>query len=422
MFEVDLDLEPTTTAAPPAPPQLARPSLPELPSKPELLFETRASETWVGTLPARRKREERRSLAKLLALPAIACIAAGVGLGLYLNANKSKATPSTSASQPTPSTTSTAPTPSAPQSETVRHPKAPSLESSNAGTSTAGGEQPQPPTKDEQAAQMAAAAAGESGTLTHDAPAEAVAGIHEVQTPKGVIKLTDVRIDTTPAGASITLVDRGKQFPLGSTPLSTSLDTSRQYDVIIEMAGRPSQMVHLDPSTTSRLDVSLARKQAAAAPSAPAVEKKAPVAKIEDSVEKPAAVKAEKPAKVEAPKTEKAAKSETPKAEKAEKAEKAAKTEKSSAIADPFESTDAAPAAPVADGPGVLMLSSKPPCEILVDGKSTGLTTPQPSLEVPAGRHKITFLNSELGIKETFTVIVKAGEPTKLIKDFLDRK
>lgn len=348
--------------------QLSSASLP-LP-KQELLFDPDA--TVLGTFEDS-KRADRIALAKKLVVPAIACIAAGIGLGFYVSANRArpaKATPATSQIAPAPTQT-----PSAPPTETVLHPAPRSSESANAATASAGGEQPQPPTKEEQAAAMAAAAAGETGSLTSDAPAER---LRDVQAAKGTIALTDVRIDTEPQGASIILIDRGKQFPLGSTPLSTSLDPSRQYEVIIELAGRTAQTIKLDPATTSRLDISLGKKQRAAEKAA---------------IQEPAT-----PSKVDT--ADKPARSEPPKAAVKDRSDKAG-------------------AAAATTEVGLLMVSSKPPCEIHIDGVATGLTTPQRAIELAPGKHKVTFINADANLKKTFSVTIKAGEPTKLIQDFL---
>ena len=75
--------------------------------------------------------------------------------------------------------------------------------------------------------------------------------------------------------------------------------------------------------------------------------------------------------------------------------------------------------APKAGASGVLMVSSKPPCEIYVDGKATGLMTPQRSLSLSAGAHKITLINSAEKIKKTLTIQITADQPTKLIQDLM---
>lgn len=88
-------------------------------------------------------------------------------------------------------------------------------------------------------------------------------------------------------------------------------------------------------------------------------------------------------------------------------------------VAAPVAAPDDVPAAPPADG--LLMVNSKPPCRILVDGEDTGLVTPQRELTLPAGRHTITLVNDEYGIEERATVTVKADQPVKLIRDLTDR-
>ena len=85
----------------------------------------------------------------------------------------------------------------------------------------------------------------------------------------------------------------------------------------------------------------------------------------------------------------------------------------------PGGGTDVKP--PAAKGDGTLLLSAKPPCEIFIDGRNTGLKTPQREIKLSAGKHKITLLNNEFGIKESFSVEIKADEQTKAIKDFSDR-
>jgi serine/threonine protein kinase len=78
-------------------------------------------------------------------------------------------------------------------------------------------------------------------------------------------------------------------------------------------------------------------------------------------------------------------------------------------------------AKPAAGGEGTLALASKPPCQIFVDSKDTGLKTPQRELKLSAGKHKITLVNNEFSIKETFWVEIKANDVTKAAKDFMDK-
>jgi hypothetical protein len=69
---------------------------------------------------------------------------------------------------------------------------------------------------------------------------------------------------------------------------------------------------------------------------------------------------------------------------------------------------------------GTLMLGSKPPCDIIIDGKKTGKKTPQRSLQLKAGKHRVTLVNDEFGIRKSFSVRVRGGGTTRVIKDLLD--
>jgi hypothetical protein len=189
---------------------------------------------------------------------------------------------------------------------------------------------------------------------------------------------------------------------LGTTPISTALDPSRQYDVVFTYKDRPTLLEHLDPRTQSKLSVTLNRpgsRSAAAVAEVAKVEAPKAIATVEAPKAKASAPKAIAKAapKAEAPKAE-VPKPEAPKAV----AKEAPKAE-----------------APKAGGEGVLMVSSKPPCEIFVDGKPTGLMTPQRSLPLSAGTHKITLVNSAEKIKKTLTVQITADQPTKLIQDLM---
>jgi hypothetical protein len=231
----------------------------------------------------------------------------------------------------------------------------------------------------------------------------ATAETHDVQTTRGVVKLADVRIDSLPAGATVTLVEKTatgeKKSFLGTTPIATSLDPTGKYEVVLALAGHPDQIAKLDPAHTAHLQVALggnATHAAHAAPAQPAIAKAAP-ARI-------AAAPAAKAVHHSAP----------PKSEK---------------LADPgFDSMPAPEApAPKAETPekpaaaaganGTLMISTKPPCEIEIDGKSTGLRTPQRAMPLPAGAHKVTLVNSDASINKTLMVQINPGQPTKLVKD-----
>jgi hypothetical protein len=83
----------------------------------------------------------------------------------------------------------------------------------------------------------------------------------------------------------------------------------------------------------------------------------------------------------------------------------------------PPKKVEAPPPAPKPAGEGYLRLGSKPWTFITVDGKDTGLHTPQTQMKLPAGSHRITLTNPQFNIKETFSVEVKAGETVTVTKD-----
>ena len=67
------------------------------------------------------------------------------------------------------------------------------------------------------------------------------------------------------------------------------------------------------------------------------------------------------------------------------------------------------------------MISSKPPCEIVIDGKATGLMTPQRGIPLAAGKHKITLVSPDKKITKTVAVDIVADKPTKVIQDLMNQ-
>ena len=418
-------------------------------------------ETWVGTAPVVKvpRRDTVAVIIRKLIAPTIVLAIVGVMVGGYFAFNgeggKKKSTPTTTKAV-------------AAKVDAPKHVEVPAVV---------------PPPADDSHSMLPATASA----LTHDAPKPAAAptptptptptpaptaakvattapgAVEEIKTSRGVVKFVEVRIDSKPAGATVMLVDNGKTSFLGSTPIATSLDPSRSYDVIFTLSGRPTQMGHIDPTKSSKLEVTLGKAVAQAehhhhhasvdeAPraevKAAAVEKKveapkpAPVAEPAKKVEAvakaaPAApasddenplAKGAAPKKAEPVKIAKAAPAtddENPLAKGApKKAEPVKKVEAPAAKAEPAKKVEApaAKAEPAkAGGMGTLMVSSKPPCEILIDGKSTGLTTPQRAIPVPSGTHKVTFVNDAESIKKTVSVSISADQPTKLIQDLMKK-
>jgi hypothetical protein len=193
--------------------------------------------------------------------------------------------------------------------------------------------------------------------------------------------LVDVRIDSIPAGATVMLVDRGRTQLIGDTPVDTAVDPSREYDLVFTSASAPPHVEHLDPRTTRRVEVALGKQDGAIAPA------DAPRQVEHAAIERTPAEHA--PARPSRPRPE-------PRSE-------------------PRSESRAEPAV----GQGTLMISSKPPCEIVIDGRATGLTTPQRSIALSAGNHRITLLNSEKSIHKVVSVQIIANTTAKIIEDLM---
>lgn len=349
----------------------------------------KVDETWVGTRTAPKRAATGETLKKiLLPLVVLSVVSAGVAYVVFSHHGKKAASRGTHVTAPA---ATSAPGPATSD--------VPSRETANTATATAGGTQPEAPgpaTEDQVAAhpnandvKIVASGSSESppevaappAKIAEAAPvapakvaaiAEAAPVVHEVPTANGVVKLVDVRIDSRPAGATVMLVDNGKTSFLGTTPVAASVDPTRSYDVVLTLEGRPTQMAHLDPNKAQKLEITLSKT---------------------------------------------AARAETPKAAPVRRRHVAA-SGPTGGLVDPGFDAPAAPKA-AAGGKGTLMVSTKPPCEIWIDGSDTGRTTPQRSMSLPAGSHEVTFVNASEHITKTVSVKITAAQPTKLIQNLM---
>ncbi|MEO9182828.1 MAG: hypothetical protein ABI467_05040 [Kofleriaceae bacterium] len=249
----------------------------------------------------------------------------------------------------------------------------------------------------------AATATAPTALTTATAPATATAAAPATAAARATVPvpvasparagLTTLPITSWPNGAVVTLIDNGNATVLGRTPVSAALDPSHSYDVVFAVVGRPTTVKHVDLATMQELAIDLDSEPTA--PAAPAAKAAVPAAKATVALARPAAS-----ASASAHHHEQVAARSKP---------------KQLALATPDFSTRAASAP--SGGNGMLMVSAKPPCEILIDGRSTGLATPR-AIPLPPGAHAITLVNSQNGIKKTIAVKVEAHKSTKLIKDF----
>jgi len=190
--------------------------------------------------------------------------------------------------------------------------------------------------------------------------------------------------ESTPPGATVSLIIDGKRQALGPSPAKAPLDPRNAYQVLFEKPGYRAinRPIAFSGALEEHIVVDLEKVTAQSPQPAPAP---APPPRPASPEPRPRRTGA------------------------------GAEPSASSGSA----SDDAGDAR--ARGQGVLVLGSKPPCDIAIDGSTTGLHTPQKEIKLPVGRHRITLTNAEFGINETFTVDIKADAPEKLIKDYSDR-
>jgi hypothetical protein len=213
---------------------------------------------------------------------------------------------------------------------------------------------------------------GHSSVVAHAAPvakpAPAIVVAPIAPAPQPVVApvapaapvLIALHVDSTPAGASVMLVgEGGATTVLGTTPLDSNVDPGRDYDLLIKLDGKSPRLEHVAAASSHRISVAFEE------PSPPVVHHHHAVAAA-------------------AP-----------------------------AIATPVWPT-AAPAK------GSLRITAKPPCSIAIDGKATGMITPQAAIQLAPGHHSVTLTNAEQGISLTKDVTIEADHPASLIQNFLD--
>ncbi|MCW5804321.1 MAG: protein kinase [Deltaproteobacteria bacterium] len=209
--------------------------------------------------------------------------------------------------------------------------------------------------------------------------------------------------ESIPPGATVSLIIDGKRELLGPSPQRAPLDPRNSYQVLFERPGYVS--VNRPISFTNDLEqkvvVNLEKASDVKVVDAVTPPKPPDVVKKVDPPKPPDIVKKVDPPKPPDPKPP------DPKPP--------------GDLPKPPDPKPPDPKPPEAKATGVLLLSAKPPCEIYVDGRATGLFTPQ-KLTLPVGVRRITLINNEFSIKETFAVTIKADGPgERMLKDYTDR-
>jgi hypothetical protein len=186
-------------------------------------------------------------------------------------------------------------------------------------------------------------------------------------------------VTSNPSGALVTFVDGDHALVVGRTPVTVWYDPRKPHDIALTLLDHETQLMTIPVGGKTALVVDLPTKVGAATP-------------VHEQHAATRVATAETPAKQHAA---------PPPAHPVQK------------LAAPAP----APAAAPADS-GMLMISSKPPCEIIVDGKSTHLMTPQRALALSAGTHTIVLVNAQAKIRKTVPVMIAAKKSTKVLQDF----
>jgi hypothetical protein len=166
------------------------------------------------------------------------------------------------------------------------------------------------------------------------------------------------RVQSEPPGAKIFLIESGRRTFIGETPMSAKLDPTRRYQVALERPGYKSSLqdIHFDGTCELTVDAALDRQAAVGAVSRSAVRPRPVVARPESTSEDPRA-------------------------------------------------------------PGFLKVNTRPWTKIVIDGEDRG-DTPNPRIALAPGKHKLTVVNPEFGIRYSLTVDISPGKTTDFIKNF----
>jgi serine/threonine protein kinase len=256
------------------------------------------------------------------------------------------------------------------------------------------------------------------------------------KSPKVEIVLSPIQgivgmFESSPPGATVSLIIDGKREPLGVSPAKSPLDPRLSYQVLFEKAGYVSvnRPIVFSGSLEEKLVVSLEKAGGGAVAMTP---EKGPTTTTQ--VKQPTTTtQVKQPTTTKEPKTGPVTKineTKTPGTDGKTPGTDGKTPGTDTKTAGTETKTPGTPEKPVTDtkvvpekpkGQGTLMLGSKPSCEIYIDGSNSGLHTPQREIKLAAGKHRVTLMNNEFGIKETFVVEIKADATEKAIKDYSER-
>ncbi len=234
--------------------------------------------------------------------------------------------------------------------------------------------------------------------------------VEQGKAPKVTITLSPIQgihgvFESNPPSAKVSLIVDGKRQDLGPSPQKAPLDPRQSYAVLFEKPGYVSvnKPIVFSGQLEEKINVPLEKASGtvAIAPEVTTPEVKTTDVKKTPDVKKTSDTKTGPVTKINEKKTPDV---KTPEVKTPDPDEKVGNDTKV-----------------VAKATGTLMLGSKPSCDIYIDGTNTGKQTPQRDIKLSVGKHRITLMNNEFGIRETFSVEIKADQSTKEIKDYSDR-
>lgn len=241
-----------------------------------------------------------------------------------------------------------------------------------------------------------------SGYMHHSQDVEVVAGeigkVNVVLRPAAVV----MTFSSVPPGASIGLLVDGATVDLGAAPAQKELDPKKQYQVTAALEGHVSatQPVVFGNELTQSMQLTLAPAERDPGPSTALTR---PDPSTPEVVGRPVG----KPSVAVRPPT-------------VEPSTPVKPTSIPTPTPTPVKPTPAAPISTLAED-GALSLGAKPPCDIYINGKNTGLKTPQREMKLPPGTHKVTLINNDFLIRDSFTVTIVSGKTERVVKDYADK-
>jgi hypothetical protein len=72
-------------------------------------------------------------------------------------------------------------------------------------------------------------------------------------------KTADLRVESSPPGATVSFVGNGETTLVGTTPVEATVDAGRGYDVLVTLADHVSRIEHVAAGSTHHLVIELAR-------------------------------------------------------------------------------------------------------------------------------------------------------------------